>query len=853
MNEQITIRGARLHNLKNVSLSIPKNRLVVFTGVSGSGKSTLAFDTLNREGQRQYLESLGLVTGQVSKPSVDSIEGLSPSISVDQHLGNHSPRSTVGTATEVYTYLRVLFARIGHRPCPACGADVPPLHDVGGEETVTLDEDDEEIISLPCPQCGAPIQELSMGHFSFNKPEGACPSCTGLGFVQRPRLERLVNDAKSILGGAVYGWDEVTLERNRGSLLAAADHYGFEIDLSAPFGALGGVQKDLVYWGVESAQFSRHFPGVRPPDARRRGLFEGVATNIMRRYAEHLGASEYAEKLGELLRIETCPACNGARLKPETLAVTVNGLNILSVARLPLTELAGWLEDLPSVATPEEIAIIEPILVDLRERIHRLVEVGVGYLHLDRATPTLSAGEAHRLRLAALLGSGLTGVLYVLDEPTTGLHPQDTQRLLKVLGRLRDLGNTVLLIEHDMEVLKSADFVVDIGPGGGRNGGRIVAAGTPAEIAACAGSITGQYLCGAVQPPASRGRIQPQGNQLPATQPRLSVFGARQHNLKNIDVAFPLRALSVVCGASGGGKSSLMLDILARAARKRFHNADDEPGAHDAITGWEHIDKVITIDQLSIGRMPRSNAATYTDVFTPIREVFARLPGARQRNMSARHFSFNVPGGRCERCEGAGVLDVKMHFLPDVQVRCPVCHGRRFKKEVLEVKYSGPAGNGGGMRQASIHDVLEMTIEEALVLFEKEAAVRDRLSLMCDVGLGYLKLGQPASTLSGGEAQRVKMARDLTRPSTDSTLYLLDEPSSGLHSADVARMLVVLQRLVDAGNSVVVVEHNLDVIRAADWVIELGPEGGSGGGYLVAQGTPEQVAASGSPTGEFLR
>jgi excinuclease ABC subunit A len=838
----ITIKGARLHNLKNITLSIPKNKLVVFTGVSGSGKSTLALDLLHKEGQRQYMESLGLVTDALSKSQVDGIEGLSPSICVDQHLTNRSPRSTVGTATEVFTYLRVLYARSGHRPCPACGVDIPPSYDVNGgevwdDESTSEPEAMDLSDSYPCPNCGASVPEMGMEHFSFNKPAGACPTCTGLGTMHEANLDQLVDMERSIVDGAITGWDIHSIKRHSETLLAAGKHYGFSFDPAEPIKKYGPVQRDVLLYGVYSPQFRRHYPDTKPPETVGKGLFEGIVTNLLRRYAEHIHDLNYREKMDKLLRQRACPDCGGTRLRPESRQVTVAGQSIIDVSRLPLTDLANWLERLPQVVSPEEWIIAEPIVDDLRGRVRRLVDVGVGYLTLERSSPTLSAGEAQRLRLAALLGSGLTGVLYVLDEPTIGLHPRDTGRLIKVMRQLRDLGNTVLVIEHDLDTLRAADYVVDIGPGGGRNGGRVVVAGAPDVVAACPDSVTGDYLSGRLSIPVPTQRRLGNGESL-------TIHGARAHNLKNVTVKLPWGTLIAVTGVSGSGKSSLMFDILDHAARQRFYGASELPGEHDAIKGWEYLDKIVTIDQSAIGRSPRSNAATYTDAFTPIREAFAATREARQRGLTARHFSFNVPGGRCERCEGAGVLTVEMHFLPDVQVRCPACRGRRFKREVLAVPYRG----------YDIAHILNLTIEEALPLFEDVPAAAARLSLMTGVGLGYLQLGQPATTLSGGDAQRVKLAKELGRRATGRTLYLLDEPTTGLHPADAARLLDVLQCLVDAGNTVVVIEHNLDVIKAADWVIDLGPEGGEAGGQIVATGTPEQIVqVEASITGAFLR
>jgi excinuclease ABC subunit A len=862
MPAQITVRGARLHNLKNVTLTIPKNQLVVLSGVSGSGKSTLGFDILLREGQRQYLESLGMIAFGMAKPPVDAITGLSPSISVDQHLTNRSPRSTVGTTTDVYTYLRVLFARLGHRPCPACGKDVPPSSESSnseweGESGSAAGGDDDAAApsahgeTFPCPHCGAPIPEIGMANFSFNKPAGACPTCTGLGSVHQVNLQRLVDEQKSLAEGAVAGWDLFRINYHAPILKAAAAHYGFEFDDALPVKDYPQPQRDLLFFGVESPLLRRHFPKIEPPATVRQGRFEGIATNLLRRYAEHLHAhlqeADYRDKLDEFLVTETCPDCAGTRLRPESRVVTVNRQTIIAVSRLPLGELGAWVAGLPAVLGADEMIIAGPILFDLSQRITRLVEVGAGYLTPERTSPSLSAGEAQRLRLASLLGSGLSGVLYVFDEPTIGLHHRDTHRLIGVLRRLRDLGNTVLVIEHDLEMIAAADYVVDFGPGAGKHGGQVVAAGTPAEVAGQPGSITGDFLAGRASIPVPPRRRAPNDQAI-------TIRGAREHNLQNITVRLPLGLLVAVTGVSGSGKSSLVFDVLDRALRRRLGDRrdaiGDAPGEHDALEGYESLDKVITIDQDHIGRIPRSNAATYSDTFTPIREAFAATPEARGRGLTARHFSFNVPGGRCERCEGAGVLTVKMHFLPDVEVRCPACHGRRFTRETLAVRY----------REHDISQVLELTVEEALALFKDVPAALSRLQVLSDVGLGYLQLGQPATTLSGGEAQRVKLAKELGRARlprsrvTGRTLYLLDEPTTGLHLADTARLLGVLQRLVEAGNTVIVVEHNLELVKAADWVIDLGPEGGLAGGRLLAEGTPEQVAQiSGSYTGQYLR
>ncbi len=837
MNPTINIRNARLHNLKNVTLDIPKNKLVVITGLSGSGKSTLAFDILHKEGQRQYLESLGLVTWGVSKPPVDSITGLSPSISVDQHLTNHSPRSTVGTATEVFTYLRILYARLGHRPCPVCGQDVPPPAYESAVDDWQDESDESPEGTYPCPHCGAQVPEMGMADFSFNKPAGACPTCTGLGVVRQAIISRLIDESKRLLENAVDGWMEFHVKHYSQILKNTGTYFGFEFDPSKAIRDYTPAQRDLLLYGTESPQFRRHFPDLKPPATNAQGRFEGVVTSLQRRYDEHATNAAYREKLNHLFTFQACPDCEGTRLRPESRAVTVAGEPIVTISQLPLNDLDAWLKTLPAHFTTEEMRIARPVLDDLVERVGRLLEVGVGYLTLERSSPTLSAGEAQRLRLAALLGSGLTGVLYVLDEPTIGLHSRDTQRLIHVLRHLRDLGNTVLVVEHDLEMIKAADYLVDMGPGAGKYGGKVVAAGAPDEVSKTKESLTGAFIAGTMSVAVPKRRREPNPKAL-------TIHGARQFNLQNVTVRIPLGLLVAVTGVSGSGKSSLIFDILNLAAHQRLNGATELPGEHNSITGWEHIDKVITIDQQHLGRIPRSNAATYSDTFTPIRQAFAATPEANKKKVTARHFSFNVPGGRCERCEGAGTLTVKMHFLPEIEVRCPACHGRRFKRETLSIQYRG----------YDISQVLNMTVEEALVLFADVPAAASRLQVMSDVGLGYLQLGQPATTLSGGEAQRVKLAKELGRRATRRTLYLLDEPTTGLHPADISRLLLVLQRLVDTGNSVVVVEHNLDLVKAADWVIDLGPEGGVAGGRLLAEGTPEQVAeVKKSYTGQCLR
>lgn len=835
MVDSIIVKGAKEHNLKNVTVSIPRNRLVVLTGLSGSGKSTLAMDILNREGMRQYMDSLGIVADFYSKPKVDSIIGLSPAISVDQHITNWSPRSTVGTFTEVFTYLRLVFARIGRRKCPICGSDVAASYDLSTDDMADDETPDES--SVACPKCRHQLPSMIMAHFSFNKPSGACPKCTGLGTVHQINMSQLINEDLSLLDGGVLKWEKFHKSWYSNILKAAAAHYGIELDPIKPIKELSPAAKDLLLYGVDSLQVTQRFPGVKPPSNSMEGRFEGVVTSTLRLFDEHASEQGYRERMAHMMIVDTCPECNGDRINAESRKVTVAGKNIIELQKIPFTRFVEWIDGVRGSVSEEEWMIAEPAVVEMRERVKRLIEAGAGYLSMDRATPTISAGEAQRLRLASLLGSGLTGVLYVLDEPTIGLHQRDTGRLVKVLRQLRDLGNTVLVIEHDLDVIRAADHVIDFGPGAGKNGGNIVAAGTPDEVASVHSSATGNFLSGRLSTPIPAVRREGNGGFL-------TIVGAKENNLKNLTVKIPLGCLVALAGVSGSGKSSLMFNILDRAGRQKYRGAMDRPGAYDRIEGWEHLDDIITIDQVAISRMPRSNAATYTDAFTPIRETFASMPEAKNRKLKASMFSFNVAGGRCERCQGAGVIDVTMHFMPGVQVKCPVCKGRRFKPDILEVKYNG----------YNVADILEMTIEEAYAVFKDVPAVASRLSLMVEVGMGYLQLGQPATTLSGGEAQRIKLAKELGKRSTGRTLYLLDEPTTGLHPADISRLLLVLQRLVDAGNTVAVIEHNLEVIKAADYVIDMGPEGGEEGGQVIAKGTPGQIAANkDSITGRYLK
>jgi excinuclease ABC subunit A len=838
MFNEIYIQGARLHNLKNISLRIPKYKLVVFTGLSGSGKSSLVFDTIHKEGQRQYLESLGLVTDDLIKPAMDAISGLSPSISIDQHLTNRNPRSTVGTATEIFTYLRVLYARIGRRICPKCGNQVLQQYEEDDQRAypdIHAEEESGEGKSFACSVCGYRLPELNMANFSFNKPEGACPTCMGLGTIHQPVLENLMDVSMSIPQGAIKGWDAFYIQHYSKTLQAASKHYQLDLDLEKPIEGYTQEQKDLLLYGVESDEFTRHFPGYSIPDAVQRGRFEGIATNIIRRYTEQAHDEDYREKLADLVVSQTCPTCEGTRLCLATRQVTIQSTPITSLTTYSLEHLKHWLEVLPKNLTLEEVEISKAILIDIDERLEHLLEVGVGYLSMERATATLSGGEAQRLRMASLLGSGLTGVVYVMDEPTLGLHPRDTKNLLKFILRLRDLGNSMLVIEHDLEVFKQADYLIDIGPGAGKDGGMVVAAGTPQQVAQMDNSITGRYLSGLERIPRPDTRHPRRGE--------ITIFGAAENNLKQLDVKIPLGVLVAVTGVSGSGKSSLIIDILQKAASRKFNNSRELPGQYDRIEGWQYLDKIISVDQAAIGRMPRSNAATYTGTFDVIRAFFAALPEARKRHLKENFFSFNTPNGACPACKGSGLLTVKMHFLPDTSVRCPRCRGKRYKDEILAIHY----------QDESIADILEMTIREALNHFRAVSSIAEKLQLLEDVGLGYLQLGQPATTLSGGEAQRVKLAKELSRKASGKTLYLLDEPTMGLHPADIANLTILLQRLVESGNSVVVIEHNLELIQAADWMIDLGPEGGDAGGMIVAEGTPEQVSwVAASHTGQAL-
>jgi excinuclease ABC subunit A len=932
-HEHIVIRGAREHNLKDVTVSLPRDRLVVITGLSGSGKSSLAFDTLYAEGQRRYVESLSAYArqflGQMDKPDVDSIEGLSPAISIDQKTTARNPRSTVGTVTETYDYLRLLFARVGHPHCPKCGreisgqsaeqivehilklpegarftVDAPVVRTRKGEyrdlfeqlradgytrvkvdgqqllleEPIDLDKQVRHSISVvvdrlvmkpglrtrltdsietalrlaeglvevavvdgntttyseqfACPDDGISLPELAPRIFSFNSPHGACPRCTGLGTQREIDPDLVVPDPSlSIAQGALVPWTVINSNFYTQVIQAIADRY--EVDLDTPWADLPDEQRNLFMQGTGGDKL---YVTYRNRMNRKRSYmlaFEGIVPSLERRYRETDSAYQ-KERIEEYMALKPCPACHGDRLKDTSLAVTVGGLNISQVTRMSVMAAIDYVDALELTAT--EQAIGARILKEIRERLTFLADVGVGYLTLGRAAASLSGGEAQRIRLATQIGSSLMGVLYILDEPSIGLHQRDNAKLLATLERLRELGNTVIVVEHDEETIRAADHIIDMGPGAGEHGGRVVAVGTAEQVMTAEHSITGAYLSGRRAIPVPDRRMHDAG--------WFGVQGASEHNLKDIDVDLPVSKLICVTGVSGSGKSTLVNEVIFKSLANRLNRARVKPGAHRTVQGIDVFDKVIDIDQSPIGRTPRSNPATYTGLFDHIRALYATSPDARARGYKPGRFSFNVKGGRCETCRGDGTIKIEMHFLPDVYINCEACHGRRYNRETLEVKFKGK----------SIADVLDMSVEEALGFFVKIPKLRRRLQTLHDVGLDYMRLGQPATTLSGGEAQRVKLATELSKVATGRTLYILDEPTTGLHTYDIEKLLEVLQRLVDAGNTVLVIEHNLDVIKQADWVLDLGPEGGDAGGQVVAQGTPEEVAETpGSHTGEFLR
>ncbi len=953
--DAIYVRGAREHNLKNIDVVIPRDKLVVITGVSGSGKSSLAFDTIYAEGQRRYVESLSAYArqflGQMEKPDVDYIEGLSPAISIDQKSGSRNPRSTVGTVTEIYDYLRLMFARIGHPHCPNCGREVsrqtvpqivdsitnlpantrlmvmapvikdrkgehlgvfedlrragyvrvrvdgeikdlsesfnlerykmhtieavvdrlvigPPSGDNGAEANQSVDKsrvsdsvetalklgggivqvaiaDGEEVLYseyLSCPHCGISLPELAPRNFSFNSPHGACSHCTGLGHQMEVDPELVMPNKDLSLGeGAIQPWARSgTMALWATSLIeAAANKYGFSTKV--PVRELSKKHVDILLYGNKGERIPvKHaHSGGRTHEFS--ASFEGVISNLERRYKET--ESDYSRsEIERYMSPKPCPACHGKRLRPESLAVTIDGLNIAQVTTMSITKAVGWtrhlqVQDSESPLSGREQAIANQVLKEIDSRLHFLMDVGLDYLALDRGSATLSGGEAQRIRLATQIGSSLMGVLYVCDEPSIGLHPVDNGRLINTLKKLRDLGNTVLIVEHDEAMMRAADWIVDMGPGAGEKGGRVVATGAIEQIEASPESLTGQYLSGAKSIPTPSVRREGNGKSI-------TIKGAREHNLKNVDVTIPLGQLVCVTGVSGSGKSTLVYEILYKKLAQILYRAKDKPGECDDVLGIDQIDKVINIDQSPIGRTPRSNPATYTGAFTPIRELFSSVPQARMRGYGPGRFSFNVKGGRCEACKGDGYILIEMQFLPDISVPCEICKGKRYDREALEVHF----------KDKNIAEVLDMTVEEAGEFFESFTSIRSKLSTLNAVGLGYMRLGQPATTLSGGEAQRVKLSTELSKRATGRTMYILDEPTTGLSFEDVAALLRVIQRLVDSGNTVILIEHHLDMIKNADYLIDLGPAGGDAGGRIIATGTPEELAqVEESYTGQYLR
>ncbi len=946
--EYISIRGARVHNLKNIDLDIPRDKLVVISGISGSGKSSLAFDTIFAEGQRRYVESLSAYArqflGQMDKPDVDYIDGLSPAISIDQKSTSRSPRSTVGTVTEIYDYLRLLFARVGVPHCATCGREIsrqtvqqmvdtilalpdgtrlmllgPVIKDRKGEHKRVIDDlrkagyvrvrvdgdvrmVDEDIVldrykmhtieavvdrlvvrqgldqeqadearrrvsdsvetalklgdgmlivdvvggqemlfseRYACAYCGTSIPEIEPRSFSFNSPHGACPTCTGLGFQSELDPKLIVpNPDLSVNEGALAPWDMKSTQARQGYharlLQAVAAHYGFSLD--TPWKALKAEHRQAVLYGSNGQAINVRYENQHGRERSYDTAYEGLIPDLARRYADS-SSDQVRASIERYMTEVACPTCGGKRLRPESLSVTVDGLSIHELTQLSIADAARLLTELEARLSPRDLLIAGAIIKEVLARLRFLTDVGLHYLTLGRAAATLSGGEAQRIRLATQIGSKLMGVLYILDEPSIGLHQRDNSRLIDTLIGLRDLGNSVLVVEHDEATIRAADHIIDLGPGAGEHGGEVVFQGTLAEILESEASPTGRYLSG-------RAAVPVPSYRRPGNGKHLLVRGAREHNLKDLTVSIPLGCFVALTGVSGSGKSTLLNEIIYKRLAQLLHGASARPGDHDGIFGVDHIDKVIDIDQSPIGRTPRSNPATYTNMFGPIRSLYASLPEAKMRGYNPGRFSFNVKGGRCEACQGAGIIRIEMQFLPDVYVPCEVCHGQRYNREALEIVYKG----------ASIADALNMTVDEALRFFSNIPAIANKLETLRDVGLGYIRLGQPATTLSGGEAQRVKLGRELSRRATGNTLYILDEPTVGLHMADVERLLLVLERLVEAGNTVIVIEHNLDVIKTADWIIDLGPEGGADGGQLVAEGTPEQVAADpNSWTGHYLR
>lgn len=840
---KMIVHGAREHNLKNICFEIPKGKLIALTGPSGSGKSSIAIEVLQKECLRQYLESLGMTTDHITKAKVDSIMGLSPAIGVSQRVTEFNPRSTVGTKTGILTILRNLFASIGRQPCAGCGKLVKqPLQDKNQLTTIEVEEEKGGSTKkktknyFDCPHCGCRLEKLEMAHFSFNAAAGACEACKGAGEMIEVKLSRLLNEEKTIKNGAVGFWDEALAEYYEGVIQAAARYYHFPFDSSLSIQNYTKEQRDFLLYGVNSPEFIKAHKNTKTPKKVSDGKFEGIIPYLLARYKSN--PHKIPNEIKQYISREPCLACQNARLGKIGREVIINGKTIIEVAALSLCDLLAWMHTLENQISENESRVFAALSHALKERTFNVIEVGLDYLTLDRPLPSLSAGESQRLRLACVLGSGLTGVLYVLDEPTTGLHPHDTAKLLNTLRRIKESGNTVLVIEHDLDIIKEADYIIEVGPSGGSKGGKIVVAGSLDEIMACPSSITGKHL--ARKPIAGHSSVRSSEGKT------LIIRGASEHNLQNIDVSIPTNQLVVLTGVSGSGKSTLLFDILDKAARKYFNHATTEPGKHGSIHGLHHFNRVVTVDQITIRstQSTRSNVATYTKLFDLIRDLFASLAEAKIRGFGADKFSFNTSDERCKNCNGAGIVAINMAFMPDVETECPVCQGKRFNEEVLSIKFQGH----------SLSDILEMTISDAIAVFSDYQNIFAILNTMLQVGLDYLTLGQSTSTLSGGEAQRIKLAAELSKSGRESTLYLLDEPTTGLHPQEVEKLLFILRKLVSKGNTVVVIEHHLDAINEADTIIDFGPGGGVAGGKIVATGTPQEVAANQhSLTGQSLK
>lgn len=840
--DSILVHGAQEHNLKNICFEIPKGKLVALTGPSGSGKSSIATDILQKECVRQFLESLGMVTDHLEKAKVDRIIGLSPSIGVTQRVTDYNPRSTVGTRSGILTILRNMFAAMGHQPCTSCGTSVKqPLQDKSKLTTIEIEEKTATSSKkvkksyFECPQCSQPLETLKMHHFSCNALAGACHTCKGVGEIISVDLSRLLNEEKTMRNGGVDCWGQAIAQHYENVILAASRHYNFLFDTAIAIKNYTKEQRNFLLYGITFPDFVKTHKNIQAPKKVSEGNFEGIIPPLLNLYKKNPATA--SSDVQKYILHEPCPECNTTRLGRLGREVTVGEKTIIDVTRLNLRELLQWIQDLDCLVPDHELKVLAAFSGALKERTSHLIDVGLGYLTLDRPLPSLSAGESQRVRLASLLGSGLSGVLYVLDEPTTGLHPHDNAKLLKTLRMIQEAGNTVLIIEHDMDIVKHADYILDIGPGGGSNGGEIVVCGTPADIMACPTSRTGTYL-------AKKSALAL--NHSPQKNEALIIRGACEHNLKNIDVSIPLKQLVVLTGVSGSGKSTFLFDIVDKVARKHFYHASEIPGKHTSVEGLEYFNRVVTVDHATIGntKSTRSTVATYTKLFDVIRDVFASLPEAKARGFTAETFSFNTSEQRCSNCNGAGIVEVDMTFMPDIETACPVCDGMRFTERLLSVRYQGH----------SISNVLDMTVNDAISLFRHEKKIFALLDVMRQVGLEYLTLGQSTSTLSGGEAQRIKLAAELAKPETGNTLYLLDEPTTGLHPQEVERLLAILKKLVSKGNTVVVIEHTIDIMSNADTIIDFGPGGGTAGGTIVATGTPQEIAEnSASLTGQCLK